>query len=275
MTRANKDKIVLLLIYMSAIFTFLVLLWILGYIMLGGIKEINLEFLFTSPSGEDGGIFPMIITTLYLIIISIGIAAPIGILSAIYLVEYAKNERFINVVRFATESLASVPSIIYGLFGMVFFVTFLKFGWSIISGAITVSIMILPTIIRTTEEALKSVPNSYREASLALGATKFRTIFKCVLPSAISGIVTGIILSVGRVVGETAAIYLTMGMAPYIPKSIFESGRTLSVHLYMLSKEGISFEKAFATATILIIIILIINLSANYVSNKLDVNRVK
>lgn len=212
----------------------------------------------------------MIISTLYLIIISIAFSAPIGVLSAIYLTEYAKNKRLIKIIRFATESLAGIPSIIYGLFGMVFFVVFLKMGWSIISGAITLSIMVLPTIIRSSEEALKSVPKSYKEASLSLGATKLRTIYKCILPSAFPGILTAIILSVGRIIGETAAIYLTVGMAPYIPKSIFESGRTLSVHLYMLAKEGISFDKAFATASVLIIMIFMINVLSNYVANKMN-----
>jgi len=270
MNRKVKDNIFKILIIGSAGITVAILIWILAYVVLNGIGEINWEFLSTAPDGEEGGILPMIITTFYMIFLSLLIATPIGILSSIYLVEYAKPGKTLRLIRFATESLAGIPSIVFGLFGMIFFVVFLDMGWSLISGSITLSIMVLPTIIRTTEESLKAVPNSYREGSLGLGATKLRTIWNAVLPSAIPGILASVILSIGRVVGETAAVYLTAGMAPYIPKSIFESGRTLSVHLYMLSKEGISFEKAFATATILIILITIINFFANMVGNKLN-----
>lgn len=270
MSRKVKDNIFKILIIGSAGITVAILIWILAYVVLNGIGEINWEFLSTAPDGEEGGILPMIITTFYMVFLSLLIATPIGILSSIYLVEYAKPGKTLRLIRFATESLAGIPSIVFGLFGMIFFVVFLDMGWSLISGSITLSIMVLPTIIRTTEESLKAVPNSYREGSLGLGATKLRTIWNAVLPSAIPGILASVILSIGRVVGETAAVYLTAGMAPYIPKSIFESGRTLSVHLYMLSKEGISFEKAFATATILIILITIINFFANMVGNRLN-----
>jgi len=197
------------------------------------------------------------------------ISGPIGICSAIYLVEYSKPGKLIRCIRFATESLAGIPSIIYGLFGYIFFVTALKLRMSILSGSITLSIMILPLIIRTTEEALKAVPNSYREGSLALGATKLTTIAKIIIPSAIQGILTAVILSVGRIVGETAALYLTAGMVTRIPDDIMSSGRSLSVHLYMLAKEGISFEQAFATATILLIIVAIINLIANRLASRI------
>lgn len=268
--RLFKDNLMKIAIYLSAFLTVAFLVWILGYVVSNGIGELNWTFLTTAPDGDEGGIFPMIVTTVYMIILAIGISAPIGILSAIYLVEYAKPGKTLRVIRFATESLAGIPSIIFGLFGMIFFVVYLKIGWSLLSGAITLSIMVLPTIIRTTEEALKAVPVAFREASLGLGASKLRTIWKCVLPSAIPGIITSVILSIGRVVGETAAVYLTAGMAPYIPKSAFESGRTLAVHLYLLAKEGISFEKAFATATVLIIIILMINISANGVGRLLN-----
>ncbi|MBN2897867.1 MAG: phosphate ABC transporter permease PstA [Clostridia bacterium] len=273
--RRYKDNLIKASIFLSAFLTVAILVWILGYVVFHGIGEIDTAFLTTEPSGDEGGVWPMILTTLYMIILAIGISAPIGILSAIYLVEYAKPGRILRVIRFATESLAGIPSIIFGLFGMIFFVVYLKMGWCILSGAITLSIMVLPTIIRTTEEALKSVPMAYREGSLGLGATKLRTIWKCVLPSAIPGILTSVILSIGRVVGETAAVYLTAGMAPYIPKSAFESGRTLAVHLYLLAKEGISFEKAFATATVLIMIILVINILANMVGRQLNkINKV-
>jgi len=270
MTRKIKDYILKVLIIGSTGLTVAILIWILAYVIMNGVGEINWEFLSTAPDGEEGGILPMIITTFYMVFLSLMIATPIGILSSIYLVEYAKPGKTLRLIRFATESLAGIPSIVFGLFGMIFFVVFLDMGWSLISGSITLSIMVLPTIIRTTEESLKAVPDSFREGSLGLGATKLRTIWKAVLPSAIPGILASVILSIGRVVGETAAVYLTAGMAPYIPKNVFESGRTLSVHLYMLSKEGISFEKAFATATILIILILVINFFANMVGNRLN-----
>ncbi|WP_334305890.1 phosphate ABC transporter permease PstA [Caminicella sporogenes] len=272
MSKLNKRKLIdntlKAVMWFSAIFTVGILFWIIGYIVINGIGEIDLKFLTTMPSGEKGGILPMIVSTIYIVLLSILISTPIGVCAAIYLVEYAKQGKLVRFIRFATESLAGIPSIIFGLFGMIFFVEILKLGWSLLSGAVTLSIMVLPTIIRTTEEALKSVPNSYREGSLALGTSKLRTIIKVVLPSAISGIITAVILSIGRVVGETAAVYLTAGMTPRIPGSIMESGRTLSVHLYLLAKEGISFKKAYATATILIIIIMIINFSANRIALK-------
>ncbi len=260
------DDILRVLIWIASFITVGVLAWILIYIIANGISHINLEFLTTVPKGEEGGILPMIITTLYIILLSIIIVAPIGICASIYLVEYAKPGKVIRLIRFATETLAGIPSIIYGLFGMIFFVTILKLGFSIIAGAITVSIMVLPTIIRTTEEALKSVPLNYREGSLALGASKLRTIVRVVLPAAIPGILAAVILSIGRIVGETAALYFTAGMVQRMPSSVMDSGRTLSVHLYLLAKEGISFEKAYATATILVIMIAFINLAANSIA---------
>lgn len=263
--RRIKDNLVKVLIWMSAFFTVGILAWILIYIILNGASEISWNFLTNEAKGDDAGIFPMIISTIYLVLLSITISTPIGVFSAIYLVEYAKPSKIVRLIRFATESLAAIPSIIYGLFGMIFFVIALQLKFSLLSGAITLSMMILPTIIRTTEEALKAVPSAYREGSLALGASKLRTIFKVILPSAIPGILTAVILSVGRVVGETAAVYLTAGMVPRLPTSIMDSGRTLSVHLYVLAKEGISFKQAYATALVLIAIVSIVN----FISNKL------
>lgn len=270
MNRWFYDKFLYGLMILSATITIGILAWILIHVVSNGIGEISWEFLTTAPKGEEGGILPMIISTLYIIGLTLFIAAPIGILSAIYLVEYAKPGKMVRLIRFATESLAGIPSIIFGLFGMLFFVSMLGLGWSLLSGALTVSIMILPTIIRTTEEALKSVPNAFREGSLGLGATKLRTIVKAVLPSAVPGIIAAVILSIGRVIGETAAIYLTAGMVPYVPESVMDSGRTLSVHLYLLAKEGISFEMAYATATVLIGVVLIINMTANLIGKKLN-----
>lgn len=271
MNRKVKDKILKILIFLSSFITVGILFWILGYILINGIGEINIKFLSTNPNGEEGGIYSSIFSTLYIVILSILISTPIGIFAAIYLVEYAKHGKIVRIIRFATESLAGIPSIIFGLFGFLFFVTYLKLGFSLLAGALTVSMMVLPTIIRTTEEALKAVPNAYREGSLGLGATKLRTISKVVLPNAIPGILTSVILSIGRIIGETAALLFTAGMyASEVPTSVFDSGRTLTVHLYLLCKEGISFEKAFATATILILIVIILNFIANKLGTKLS-----
>ncbi len=268
-SRQKQDALIKSFIWISAFITVGVLAWILIYIISNGISEISWDFLTNDAKGKNAGIFPMILNTLYLILLSLAISTPIGVCSAIYLVEYAKAGKIVRVIRFATESLAAIPSILYGLFGMIFFVIALKLNFSIVSGAITLSMMVLPTIIRTTEEALKSVPNSYREGSLALGASKLKTILSIILPSAMPGIITAVILSIGRVVGETAAVYLTAGMVPRVAGSIMESGRTLSVHLYILAKEGISFQQADATAFVLILIVSIINFIANKIASRL------
>lgn len=267
--RKIKDNLIKILICLSALITVGILAWILIHVISNGISEIKWSFLINSASDDEAGVFPMIISTFYIVILSIAISAPIGVCSAIYLVEYAKPGKTVRIIRFATESLAGIPSIIYGLFGMIFFVIVLKLKFSLISGAITLSMMVLPTIIRTTEESLKAVPKSYREGSLALGASKLRTIFRVILPSAMPGIITAIILSIGRVVGETAAVYLTAGMVPRLPTSIMDSGRTLAVHLYILAKEGISFEQADATALVLIIIVALINFVANKLGSRM------
>ncbi len=258
------DGILAAFAWLSAFITAAVLVWILVYIITKGIAHIDWAFLSTiyKPVKDMYGILPMIVSTIEIIIITVVIATPVGICSAIYLVEYSKPGRLVDTIRFATETLSGIPSIIYGLFGFIFFVIALQLKYSILSGALTLSIMVLPTVIRSTEEALKSVPDSYREGSLALGASKLKTVFRVVLPTAIPGILTAVILSIGRIVGETAAVYLTAGYVPNIPKSIMHSGRTLSVHLYSLAKEGISFEQAYATATILVIIVALINFIA-------------
>ncbi|MBC7765007.1 MAG: phosphate ABC transporter permease PstA [Hyphomonadaceae bacterium] len=246
-----------ILIGLSTILTIGALLWIVTYVAVRGFSG------FDSTFWEE--ISPMIVTTLLMIFLSLVISVPIGIAAAIYLNEYAKNGKIMEVIRFSIETLSGIPSIIYGLFGMIFFVTFLKMGFSILAGTLTLCIMVLPTVIRTTEESLKSVQASFREGSFALGATKLRTVLRVVVPSAISGIMTAVVLSVGRIVGETAAVYLTAGTVARMPSSFTDSGRTLSVHLFILAKEAISFEKAFATATVLIVMILIINLIANFI----------
>ena len=269
--RKLKENLLKLLIYLSAFFTVSVLVVIVGYIFAKGIGGINLSFLTSNYSADgSGGILPMIVTTLYTVVLSIAIATPIGILSAIYLQEYAKKGKIVNAIRFATESLAGIPSIIYGLFGGIFFVVVLNLKYSILSGALTVAIIILPVIIRTTEEALKTVPQGYREASLALGSTKFQTLYRVVLPSAIPGILSGVILSVGRVIGESAAILLTAGTVAQMPGSIFDSARNLTVHAYLLTKEKGDIDSAASLGIVLVIMVLFLNTVAKVIAKKLN-----
>lgn len=218
---------------------------------------------------ENVSMMPAIVNTLIITLLSLLIAGPIGIFSAIYLVEYAKKgNKLVNIVRITTETLSGIPSIVYGLFGMLFFVTTMKCGYSLMAGALTLSIMVLPVIMRTTEEALLSVPNSFREGSFGLGAGKLRTIFKIVLPSAIPGILAGVILAIGRIVGETAALIYTAGTVAELPKSVMSSGRTLAIHMYSLSKEGLYTNQAYATAVVLLVIVVLINMLSNFVAKK-------
>lgn len=261
-----EEKIARGLLWFSVFITLGILFIILFHIISQGIFHISWEFLTETPKhmGKEGGVLPSIIGTVYLVLVSLAVATPIGVMAGIYLTEYTRNGKLVSIIRFFTETLAGIPSIVFGLFGFLFFVIFLGWGWSIMSGGLTVAFMILPTIVRTTEEAIKSVPMSYREGSLALGATRWQTIYKIVLPSALPGIVTGVILGMGRVVGETAAVYLTAGTSGFmIPSSVWEPTRTLSVHLFVLASEGISFEKAYATATVLVVLIFVINFLAN------------
>ena len=234
------------------------LLFILIYIIKSSAGFLGISFI----TGAQSGILPMMVTTLYVALVSIAVALPIGIASAIFLTEYSGNSGLIRLLRLAIETLAGIPSIIYGLFGLLVFCRLLGFGQSIIAGAFTLSIMILPVIIRTTEESLKAIPVSFREGSLALGATKFQTIVHAVLPQALPGIVTSVILSIGRVAGESAPVLLTVGLAKNLPRTIFESGRTLTIHLYYLTNEAVrpeDFGMAFATAAVLVLLVIIIN----------------
>lgn len=254
--------------------TLAALIIIIGYILINGIGHINLEFLTQEPRkmGKEGGIFSVIIGTLLVTGVGVLIATPIGIAAAIYFTEYAKGGIGVAVIRFFTEILAGIPSIIFGLFGFAFFVIFLGMGWSVISGGLTLAMMILPTLVRATEESLKTVPMAYREGSLSLGATKWQTIRRVVIPCSKSGILTGLILGIGRAIGETAAIMLTVGGSLRLPTSIFDSTRTMSVHLYILAAEGLSQEKTYATAALLIFLVLIINMAANLISTRLGGN---
>jgi len=230
------------------------------------INEANSSSIRIKVVKPGGGIVPMLVTTIFMIFLSLIVAGPIGIFAAIYLVEYAKAGRLVRLIRFGTESLAGIPSIIYGLFGMLFFVTTLHFGYSILSGALTVSIILLPVIIRQTEESLKAVPMSYREGSLGLGVTKIQTIIKVVLPSAVPGIIVAVILSIGRIVGESAALFLTAGTAARIPGSLFDSGATLTIKAYQVAKEEGNIEVACAIGTVIVILVVIINFSSKYIS---------
>jgi phosphate transport system permease protein len=259
---------------MAAI-TLLALIIIIGYILINGLVHINLEFLTEEPRrmGKEGGIFSVIIGTLMVTGVGILIATPIGIASAIYFTEYAREGKWVSVIRFFTEILAGIPSIIFGLFGFAFFVIFLGMGWSVLSGGLTLAMMVLPTLIRATEESLKTVPTAYREGSLSLGATRWQTIVKVILPCCKPGILTGLILGIGRAIGETAAVMLTVGGSLRVPTSLFDSTRTMSVHLYTLAAEGLSQEKTYATAALLIFIVLLINTAANLIGGRLGGNQ--
>ncbi|HCJ58047.1 phosphate ABC transporter permease PstA [Lutispora sp.] len=261
----NKEKIAFALLWGFSVMTIIILVLILANIIINGISHISLDFLLEEPRkmGKAGGIFSVIVSTFYIVALSIVFAAPLGVGASVYLTEYAKEGIMLKIIRFGTESLAGIPSIIYGLFGYSFFVVYLNLKYSILSGALTLTLMILPTIVRTSEEAIKAVPKSYREGSLALGATKLQTIRKIIIPTAMPGILTGLILGVGRVIGESAAVIYTAGSSLGIPDSIFRPGRTLSVHLYTLASEGLSRENTYATAVVLIILVFIINFVAN------------
>jgi phosphate transport system permease protein len=257
-------------LWVMTLITVGILLFIIFFVLRRGLPVLSLQFLTTNPTdmGKAGGIFSTIVGMAALTALAILIAAPLGVGTAIYLTEYTRGGRLTRVIRFGAECLAGIPSIIFGLFGFILFVTKLKFGWSILSGGLTLAFMLLPTIIRTSEEAIKSVPPGYRTVAFSLGSTKWQTVTRVVLPSAIPGIATGIVLSVGRSIGETAATIFTAGSALRMPTSIFSSTRTMSVHFYILAREGISMSKAYGTAAVLIIAILGINILTYYLMNR-------
>ena len=259
----------------ATLLTLLILAFIIFFILEKGLPGISLSFLTTNPAdmGRSGGIFPTLIGTIILPLLAIVIATPLGIFTSVYLSEYTKENKATRIIRFGTDCLAGIPSIIFGLFGYIFFVVTLGFGWSILSGGLTLAVMILPTIIRTSEEAIRAVPKSYREVSFSLGATSWQTVKKVILPNALPGIVTGVMLSIGRAIGETAAVIFTAGSSLRIPSSLFDSTRTMAVHFYILAREGISAENAYATAATLIIAVLIVNLSAYWLMNRFIAKR--
>ena len=274
--RQFKDNVFNAFVWISAALTVGFLFWIIWYILSNGLQHVDWNFITDNytRTGEEHGIFPMIVATIYMVIASIAVAAPLGIMTAIYLTEYAKvGSRLVKIIRFCTESLAGIPSIIFGLFGMTFFVAILGLGFSILSGALTLSILILPVIIRTTEEALMAVPQTYREGSYGLGASKIYTIWRLILPSAMPGILTSVILSIGRVIGESAPVFLTAGMVARIPDSLLDSGRTLTVHLYKLTTELFTVEEwnqAYGTATVLIVVVLLINMFTKLIARRFN-----
>lgn len=274
--RKIKCMILNMLTYLSTIIICLMLLCLVGYILLRGLPHISVEFLTSKPSfiKETNGILPNILNTLYIILTTLIIVLPIGVGAAIYLNEYAKNKKLVHIIELAAETLSGIPSVIYGLVGMLIFVQFFSLSTSLIAGSLTLVIMTFPTIVRTTQESLKTIPNSYREGSLALGSGKWHMIRTVVLPSAIDGILTGCILSIGRITGESAALLFTAGMANEILTiaDAFKAGHagsTLTVALYMYAKERGEFDIAFAIAAILLILTFIINLSAKLTAKML------
>lgn len=268
--RTPGSFILMLLVMLSAILTFTILLFLIAYILINGIPHIKPSLFAWKYTSENASLMPAFINTITMTLLSLIVAVPFGIFAAIFLVEYAKRgNKFVNVIRITTETLSGIPSIVYGLFGLLFFVTKLKWGFSLLAGAFTLAIMILPLIMRTTEEALKAVPDSYREGSFGLGAGKLRTVFRIVLPSAVPGILAGVILAIGRIVGETAALIYTAGTVTQVPKSVMGSGRTLAVHMYSLSREGLYMNQAYATAVILLVLVIGINWLSGFVAKKI------
>lgn len=268
--RTPGSFIVMLLVVLSAVLTFTVLIFLIVYILIHGIPYIKPSLFSLTYTSENASLMPALINTIAMTFLSLVIAVPFGIFSAIFLVEYAgRGNRFIEIIRLTTETLSGIPSIVYGLFGMLFFVTACGWGFSMLAGAFTLSIMILPLIMRTTEEALKSVPDSFREGSFGLGAGKLRTVFRIVLPSAVPGILAGIILAMGRIVGETAALIYTAGTVADVPNGVMGSGRTLAVHMYNLASEGLYMDQAYATAVILLLLVVGINTLSGVVARRL------
>ena len=264
------SAILRLLVWFAALLTVAVMAFLVGFILIKGVGNLTPDLFALEYNSENASLMPALINTLIITLFTLVIAVPFGVFAAIYLVEYAKKgSRLVKVIRITTETLQGIPSIIFGLFGLLFFSTALYWGYSLLSGSMTLVIMILPLIIRTTEEALLGVPDAYREASFGLGAGKLRTVFKVVLPSAIPGILSGVVLATGRIVGETAALIYTAGAVAKVPGSLMGSGRTLAVHMYVLSSEGLYMDQAYATAVILLVFVLVLNWISGACAKKL------
>ncbi len=272
--RRPASFIMFLITWCSAIITAAVVIILVAYILIKGIPNLKPSLFALEYNTENVSMLPAIINTVTMTLLSLALAVPIGVFSAVYLTEYAKRgNSLVKVVRVTTETLAGIPSIVYGLFGYLVFVIACHFGNSMLSGALTLAIMILPTVMRTTEEALLSVPDSFREGSFGLGAGRLRTVFKVVLPSAVPGILSGIILAIGRIVGETAALIYTSGTVAGIPKDLMHSGRTLSIHMYALLSEGLYMEEAYATAVVLLVLVLLINMLSGLIAKRLSAKK--
>lgn len=262
--------LLMLLVMLAALMTFLVLFFLIAYILIKGVPHLKPELFAFRYTTDNVSLMPALLNTVIMTFLSLLIAVPLGIFSAIFLVEYSgKGNKFVDIIRITTETLSGIPSIVYGLFGMLFFVSALKWGFSLMAGAFTLAIMILPLIMRTTEEALKSVPDSYREGSFGLGAGKLRTVFRVVLPSAVPGILAGVILAIGRIVGETAALIYTAGTVPELAANPMDSGRTLAIHMYNLSNEALYTNQAYATAVVLLVLVVGINCLSGFVARKI------
>ena len=259
------------LVWASAFITVGVFLLLVGYILIKGVPNLKPELFAWTYTSDNVSMMPSIINTILMTALSLLMAAPLGVFAAIYLVEYARRgNKLVSLVGVTAETLSGIPSIVYGLFGMLFFLVQLRWGYSLLSGACTMAIMILPLIMRTTQEALIAVPDSYREGSFGLGAGRLRTVFCAVLPSAVSGILSGVILAVGRVVSETAALLYTAGSTAKLPSSVFDSTRTLAMHMYVLSSEGLHINEAYATAAVLLIVVVLINACSNFLAGKVE-----
>ena len=259
------------LVWASAFITVGVFLLLVGYILIKGVPNLKPELFAWTYTSDNVSMMPSIINTILMTALSLLMAAPLGVFAAIYLVEYARRgNQLVSLVGVTAETLSGIPSIVYGLFGMLFFLVQLRWGYSLLSGACTMAIMILPLIMRTTQEALIAVPDSYREGSFGLGAGRLRTVFCAVLPSAVPGILSGVILAVGRVVSETAALLYTAGSTAKLPGSVFDSTRTLAMHMYVLSSEGLHINEAYATAAVLLIVVVLINACSNFLAGKVE-----
>lgn len=261
--------VMMLLVMLAAIATFTVLIFLIVYILVHGVPYLKPSLFSLTYSSDNASLMPALINTITMTGLSLLIAVPFGIFAAIFLIEYAtRGNKFLEVIRLTTETLSGIPSIVYGLFGMLFFVNTLGWGFSLLAGAFTLAIMVLPSIMRSTEEALKAIPDSFREGSFGLGAGKLHTVFRIVLPSAVPGILAGVILAVGRIVGETAALIYTAGTVAQVPESVMGSGRTLAVHMYNLASEGLYMDQAYATAVILLVLVVGINTLSNAIAKK-------
>lgn len=276
--RRIVSAVLRLLVYLGAALTTAVLLFLVGYILVNGVPYLTPSLFEWEYNSDNVSLMPALVNTLLMACISLLIAVPLGVGSAIYLCEYAaRGSKFVHLVRMTTETLQGIPSIVYGLFGMLFFVTALQWGLSLLAGACTLAIMILPVIMRTSEEALLAVPDSYREGGFGLGAGRLRTVFRCVLPTAIPGILGGVILGLGRVVGEVAALIFTAGSIAQIPNfagdggaAFFDSTRTLAVHLYVLASEGLHLNETYATAVVLLVLVVVLNSLATFAARRMN-----